>query len=492
LNILFLNPLRFHTPTSFGERMVSSYFLSPVVTFAQLASFVPNEEVEVIDGQVDNISLTKFLKRLKRVDIVAISIHSSMEALNCEINIRIIKKYYPKIKIIIGGYHATYFYKRWLNQGVDFAVLYEGGSCFKELIESLKYGKKYKHINNLVFKNKNEVVVNRIRSLVENLDTLPVPMFDIINFAKYSSFLPGKGYVGGIEIARGCPFVCSFCITPEYWNHQYRRKSNKRIMEELKILLDRQVRKIWFYTSNFGIKYQDDCLLCDEIGKTGTPVSWRTSVRVDTVLKYPDLIKKAADSGLKAVLVGYESLNINEIMDYNKSNSITYNFDNFRRAYGILQSNGIVVEGSFIMGSSDKSLSHYSKQFNKMNQVCDHLLLQVYRPNFAVMSRLFDSSSDKKRAELFYYNPNLSAEPRMKKILSIKRKILKKYYFNPMSIYRRFFHSNCLIRKLYLCIYRYIIERCMAYISVRCLFPSNYVSAKKFSIIHKNHGYPYE
>lgn len=426
-------------------------------------------DIDIIDGHVENISLNQFHKKLQGVDSVAISIHSSFEARDCEENIRFIKKQYPKIKIIMGGYHASFFYKRWLAIGVDFVVLYEGDECFKELMVCLQEGKSYACIKNLAFKEKDKVVVNEIRPLIENLDSLPVPRYDLIDFTRYFAFFPGDGFAGGIEISRGCPDRCDFCLTSKYWNERYRRKSNERILKELEMLHEKNIRKLWFYTSSFGIDFKKDYELCDLIIKRRLNISWRTSIRVDTVLKFPELIKKAAESGLMLVLIGYESV-AQSVLLSNKMRNSLYSFVNYKKAYRLLKKNRIVVDGSFIVGLSDAADEMGNLSCRKLSQICDHLILQICRPNIATVHDILEKKpSDDDYKKLFYFYPNISHDVKIKKSMSIKRKIEYNYYLNPVYIYRKFFFSGRLVRRLCFYEYRYLIKGFLKYITRKCI-----------------------
>lgn len=474
MKILFLNPLRLNQYSNITVDLRTPYISTPSLTFVQLASYIPGKEITIIDGQVENISLKVFLEKLKGVDIVVISIHSSYGARCCEINIEIIKKNYPKIKIIMGGYHATFFYQRWLNIGVDFVLLYEAERYFKELIECLDKGRDYRNINNLAYKDYNKIIVNEIGPAIFDLDSTPIPRFDLINLKNYFAFFPGDGYAGAVELSRGCPYKCNFCLTSRYWNHYYRRKSNQRIMNELQLLTGMNVSKIWFYTTSFGIMPEEDFTLCDLIEKSNMKINWRTPIRMDIVLKFPELIKKAARVGLKLALIGYESFDYDTILALKKTGNQLYNFDNFKKAYCILKENNILVEGSFIIGSPNESKSKELFSSKKINQVCDFMTIQVYRPNVAILPEVLDKGPDNNEYKrLFYFNAYISEDIKLKKVVLKRIKIHIKYYFNPIYICSRLFLRGSLMRRLYLCYYRYFIKNLFRTLTFKIIHRKN-------------------
>ena len=456
MKILFLNPLRFTERTSITSNLITAYISTPSLTFAQLASYIPGNEMTIIDGQVENLSLEEFLNRLKGVDVVALSIHASYGARDCEVNIRVIKKYYPRIKIIMGGYHATFFYKRWLELGVNFVLLYEGERYFKELIECLEKGKDYRNIKNLAYKDNGKVMVNEIGPMIDDLDSIPMPRFDLINFKNYFAFFPGdkEAYAGSIELSRGCQHRCDFCLTSRFWDYRYRRKSNQRVLREIQTLVDMNIKKIWFYTASFGTLPDEDYALCELIEKSGLKINWRVPIRMDTVLEFPELIKKSASVGMKLALVGYESFSNEAITAFDKKRDSPYNYENFKKAYHILRGNDILVEGSFIVGYPGESESEEVLSPKKLDQVSDFIAVQVYRPNVALLPEILNKEPDNEDYKrLFYFDPYLSDDLKLKKIVLRRMKIRIKYYFNPLYICSRLFLRGSLIRGLYLCYY---------------------------------------
>jgi anaerobic magnesium-protoporphyrin IX monomethyl ester cyclase len=450
MKVLFLNPLRFTRRIGILSDLITSYISTPSLTFAQLAAYIPGNEITVIDGQVEDISVAAFLDKLKGVDIVAISIRSTYEAKDCEANIRIIKKYYPQIKVIMGGYHATFFYERWLMLGVDFVLLYEGERYFGQLIECLNKNEDYRCIQNLAYKDNGKVITNQISPLIDDLDSTPIPSFEIINFKNYSAFFPGNSYAGGIELSRGCSHQCKFCLTSRYWNFRYRRKSNQRILKELKLLVDKNVKKIWFYTAGFGMMPDEDYDLCELIAKSGLGISWRAPVRMDTVLESPGLIKKASGAGMKLALVGFESFNEGTIMEFEKTIKSPYNYANFNKAYNILRKNNILVEGAFIIGLPGEEENEDFFVPVKFSQVCDFLTIQIYRPNLALLPEILSCKADSEEYKrLFYFNPYFSSDKKNKNVILKRRRVLFWFYFHPFYIYSRFFLRGRLLRSLY-------------------------------------------
>jgi radical SAM superfamily enzyme YgiQ (UPF0313 family) len=218
------------------------------------------------------------------------------------------------------------------------------------------------------------------------------------------------------------------------------------------------IKKIWFYTASFGTLPDEDYALCELIEKSGLKINWRVPIRMDTVLEFPELIKKSASVGMKLALVGYESFSNEAITAFDKKRDSPYNYENFKKAYHILRGNDILVEGSFIVGYPGESEKEFVPS-RKFNQVCDFVTIQVYRPNVALLPEILNKEPDNEDYKrLFYFNPYFSDDLKVKKALIKKKKMLFKYYFHPFYIYLRFFLRGNLLRKLYLYYYAHIMK----------------------------------
>jgi len=87
---------------------------------------------------------------------------------------------------------------------------------------------------------------NEIRNFIENLDELPYPDLSIFDNRHFLKPFDGKVYrFGQVEMSRGCPFSCTYCInkfTQQLYKGKgkyHREKSIKRVVEELKYLKEK-------------------------------------------------------------------------------------------------------------------------------------------------------------------------------------------------------------------------------------------------------------
>lgn len=111
------------------------------------------------------------------------------------------------VPIVFGNTHPTFHPKEVLYQDcVDYAVRGEGEWTLLELVEVLEGKRAPDSVLGLAFKRNSEIVVNEMRPLIEDLDTLPFPDKDL-----YYDIMPylNRGYT--TMSGRGCPYRCTFC-----------------------------------------------------------------------------------------------------------------------------------------------------------------------------------------------------------------------------------------------------------------------------------------
>ncbi|MCM8818631.1 MAG: radical SAM protein [Candidatus Omnitrophica bacterium] len=144
----------------------------------------------------------------------------------------------PELKIFGGGPQVDTF-EHWIFEVGDFfdALCYgEGEETIVELSKFVQNNRKLEDIPNLIFK-KNGKVIKTERKYIENLDSLPIPVYDADVYWRIDERV--KMIV--LDESRGCPNACYFCIHPKK-SGKRKEKSIERIIEEIK-----------FYKKRYGV-----------------------------------------------------------------------------------------------------------------------------------------------------------------------------------------------------------------------------------------------
>ena len=164
------------------------------------------------------------------------------------------KKY--QCTTVVCSSDSTDHYEKYLDQGADFIIQGEGEISLKELLDALQAGEETKHIKGLVFRNGDETSVNPKRAVLQDLDSLPLPAWDLVDMDAYKAVWKRSKFEFTLNMAttRGCPFKCNWCAKPIYGN-RYNSHSPEYIVKHIALLQQRYgVKRFWMCDDIFGLK----------------------------------------------------------------------------------------------------------------------------------------------------------------------------------------------------------------------------------------------
>lgn len=158
------------------------------------------------------------------------------------------------IPVIVGGPHAMVAPERAIrNPSIDIVCVGEGENPLLELIQKINQEKDITDIRSLWFKDPSNgnILKNPKAPGITDLDLLPLPdwsMFDERHVLR--PWMGKQRRQGYIEVSRGCPFKCSYCIQPSLHdipneggttdNKQYKfHSSAERLVNRIKRLRDK-------------------------------------------------------------------------------------------------------------------------------------------------------------------------------------------------------------------------------------------------------------
>jgi len=100
-----------------------------------------------------------------------------------------------------------------LKKGIaDVVVIGEGEQTVIELLEAFHNKSKWPSIDGIAFLDVHKHVHRtNPRDLIMNLDSLPLPVWDLFPSNKLYKFMHRKGPFYPIITSRGCPFDCIHC-----------------------------------------------------------------------------------------------------------------------------------------------------------------------------------------------------------------------------------------------------------------------------------------
>jgi len=211
--------------------------------------------------------------------------------------------------VIVSSSDATDRYVNYLEEGADFIIIGEAEQTLLELTRHLETGNTdVSGIVGLAYLRDGAAVKTPSRPVMKELDSLPLPAWDLINIAPYRElWLKNAGYFSlNIGTTRGCPFKCNWCAKPIYGN-RYNSRSPENVVAEIKMLKQNyQMDHIWFCDDIFGLKPGWVKEFAGLLTEAGIKIKFKIQSRAD-LLADEETVKALAAAGCENVWIGAES-----------------------------------------------------------------------------------------------------------------------------------------------------------------------------------------
>ncbi len=219
---------------------------------------------------------------------------------------KLVKELNTEIYVIIGGHHTFLYPKQSIKYpNIDFILNGEAEFTFLELIDGLQNNKndeELSKIQGIGFLKNNEIFYNSNIPFIQNLDILPIPDRTLLPMDLYKSIVGRNKMVATVMSSRGCPFKCTYCYCP---SKQYRSRSTKNIIEEIKYLLDLGYKEIFFFDDLFALQPKKVIDFAKALQDEKIKIDWSFRGRINTITE--ELIKEVKAANIHRIQFGIES-----------------------------------------------------------------------------------------------------------------------------------------------------------------------------------------
>jgi anaerobic magnesium-protoporphyrin IX monomethyl ester cyclase len=326
----------------------------PVIGLAYIAAVLQEDghEVQAIDQFTYGMGVPEVIEQVTafRPDVLGIGMLTPSTPVAIAIANQA-KAALPNVQIVAGNVHADIFYRELLTQSaIDFVVHGEGEYTIQELCRAFGRGDTdFSGINGLSYIDANgEVCKNAARPVIEDLDALPYPAWNLFPYTRYGllPFADVAHPVLSMTGSRGCPYRCEFCSLL-YTGSNYRKRDPIKLVDEYEFLHERYgVKQIGFVDPIFPLNKKILFKFCEELMARGLhkKLVWLSETRVDRVDRESLRIMRA--SGCRRLLFGIESGVDLLLENVNK----TFTTETTRKAVRMCREEGIDSVGLFMIG----------------------------------------------------------------------------------------------------------------------------------------------
>lgn len=294
-----------------GERYIRSWQMEPLPA-AVIAGLTPGDiEIRFYDDRMELIPFDE------KTDAVVMSI----ETYTAKRAYQIASEYRTRqVPVIFGGFHATLVPEE-VERYAEAIVIGEAETLWHEVIDDLRHNSLKKRYRAETQPDLNDIRIDR-------------------------SIFNGKHYlpIGLVETGRGCRFPCDFCAIQTFFERTHRQRPVEHIIEEVRSL--KKHNKLFFFVDdNFAGNIEAAKPLLKELARL--KVRWITQMSINAAHdeEFLSLLNK---SGCKGVLIGFESLNPDNLRAMKKR------FNMMKGGYGNalrnLKKYNIRVYATFVFG----------------------------------------------------------------------------------------------------------------------------------------------
>ncbi|MEA1948851.1 MAG: radical SAM protein, partial [Thermodesulfobacteriota bacterium] len=306
MRVLLINPSAIGTFRAIGISF-------PPLGILYVAATVRNRghDVKVLDRSVDHREVD-----FESFDVVGV--HSDTTRFNRAFELARQAKA-AGVKVVMGGPHPCFMAEEILKTGsVDAVVKGEGDESFPDLLDAWTNGADPTSIPGMILLTPQGIVDTGDRKRIQDVDSLPFPARDLIDLSLYHTRL-GHRPLTSLHTSRGCPYRCRFCSSTRFDGAKWRARSPESVLAELEYLVrDLGYGAVAFMDDNFAGSPERTHRICDGILRKGLDVRWWCFCRVDTIVRYPELVKRMAEAGAHSMFIGVETPSSGVLDHFNK------------------------------------------------------------------------------------------------------------------------------------------------------------------------------
>jgi len=350
-------------------------------------------KVKIVDGNVDDASYQTAAPYLDKTLCIGVTSMTGPQ-INAALNfIKEVKKNYPDIPIVWGGFHPTILPLQTLaTPYADIVVKGMGETTFSQVVKAIDKGEKFDNILGIAYKQDGRIIENEDRP-IEDINDFPPLDYELLDdVEKYIVSTPYAPKTIDYISSYGCPFNCGFCAEIKMHKRKWTGLSAERVYGDIKKLKEKysingiRIADNLFFTNEKRLEKICRLLIDNDINVKWGNVNSRTTQLANFSDDMWSLLQKA---GLSNVLIGAESGDPEILKFLNKEATV----DDTINAKKLCSKYGVSVFISLLIGlphGDHKKLKETLKKdfmvnlnfINKIQEIDQnhHVALFIYAP----------------------------------------------------------------------------------------------------------------
>ncbi|MBI5490714.1 MAG: B12-binding domain-containing radical SAM protein [Deltaproteobacteria bacterium] len=240
--------------------------------------------VRLLDMRPERMATAQVMQDMRRFRPRLLGLSSlSYEAETVAELVEATRRFDPSIHIALGGpFPSSMKEKTFELAAADSICVGEGERIVLRLADGVAAGELppgdgAADIPGLLFRGRPASDSARDLSYIEDLDTLPLPAWDLLDLTKYfgitnfNYFLRHPNYMS-VMTTRGCPYRCAYCHNVH--GKTFRKRSVEHVLREIHALVrDHGISEIHFIDDSFNLDLPRAKTIFDELAKLRPRIS---------------------------------------------------------------------------------------------------------------------------------------------------------------------------------------------------------------------------
>ena len=291
---------------------------------------------------------------------------------------QMVRRVRPNLPIILGGWHPSLLPDQTLTPDfVDVVVRGQGELTLLELAQRLAEGRSLEGLRGASFKAAGKVVHNPERP-VENINNLPTPAFDRVDFDAYARLRGLRELAYATSV--GCPYACNYCTDQVFYNRRFNAYRAERVVREVAELVSRYgLTDVAFLDSNFPVDVKRALAIARGFVDSRVKFRWTVQASTDLLCRMSDEeVCLFGESGLRHMGFGTESASQDVLALMNKKHQrVADMFETARKT----EQAGIRVTFNLILGYPGETEADRVQTFRIMSDLARQHANVSFSPN---------------------------------------------------------------------------------------------------------------
>ncbi|HEV3196339.1 MAG TPA: radical SAM protein [Bryobacteraceae bacterium] len=264
-------------------------------------------EIKLIDSTITPNFQRRVIEELKDALCLGVSLVTGPMIRETVQVAREVKRIYPKMPIILGGWHPSLLPDQTLAADcVDVVVVGQGEDALLEVVQHIEAGESLRGIPGVGYKVDGKIAFNPTRPL-RPLKEMPPKAYHLADFDAYERVCGRRWAMYTSSLA--CPYNCGYCTNDGVYGRKWNALDPEQVVEETTALVSRyNLELLWIVDDNFLIDRERAVGIAEGLVRRGVKFDWSIQASTNLVNRLTvEELKLLKRSGLSQVSQGLDS-----------------------------------------------------------------------------------------------------------------------------------------------------------------------------------------